>query len=66
MPRVIATVTPEIEQAVLEEHKRTGAPISTIVRRALKLYLEENGKEVSADVKWGGVRKPLEPDKQLA
>lgn len=63
MPRLVATVTSDIDKEITAIHKATGLPISTIVRNALKLYLKENGKDVNADVQWGGVRKS---DKQPA
>lgn len=57
MPRLVATVTTEIEEAVQQEHEQTGVPISTIVRNALKLYLKEKGTEVKSEVQWGGKRE---------
>lgn len=58
MAREQFTVTPTLSKKLREKAKKTGLPISEILRRATVYYLDNvpEGIEVETGVHWGGTR----------
>lgn len=52
--RVVFELPDDLDEQLRLEHKRTGVPIATIIRKALCLYLEIDDTE--ATLKWNGGR----------
>ncbi len=55
--KLVFTVTDEIEAALIEEAKRRGAPLSSVIREAVKEFFEKRGIQVDSEVTWGGNRR---------
>jgi hypothetical protein len=57
MPRLQFTVTEEMEKELRDKSRKTGIPMSVLLRRAAEQLLEKDGTKVKADVQWGGNRR---------
>lgn len=58
MPRIIATVTDDMDKALTQIQEATQTPVAVLVREALNEYLEKRGQKVDTRVRWGGKREP--------
>jgi predicted transcriptional regulator len=57
MPKKAISFTDEMQAALDDEAKRRAAPVSAVVREAIKEFLEKRGNKVDSDVNWGGNRR---------
>lgn len=54
------TFNEDTDEALREEHNKTGTPETEIIRRAVQMYFASKGKELNTTVAWGGDRKSSE------
>jgi hypothetical protein len=57
MPKLAVTVTEEMEEALNREAGKRGAPVSSVVREAIKEFFEKRGIQIGGEVSWGGNRR---------
>jgi|MTBAKSStandDraft_1061840.scaffolds.fasta_scaffold52415_2 hypothetical protein len=56
MPRLLITVTDEMDAELRRIAAERSAPIAALVREALEEWLAQRGKQIKSDVVWG--RRP--------
>lgn len=61
-PRLGVSVNPSFYEALRIESRRSGMPISQMVRAALEGYMRARGYDVDADVVWGGLKRVEQDD----
>lgn len=57
MPKLAVTITDEMQNALDEEAGKRGAPVSSVVREAIKEFFQKRGKKIDGGVTWGGNRR---------
>lgn len=53
MPRMIFTLTEEMDVVIKEEARRRKSPVSAIIREALADYFAKQGKHIDDVIMWG-------------
>jgi hypothetical protein len=56
MPKLLITLTEELQDALRAESERRNTTIAAIVREYIAAGLAKNGIEIKERVKWGGNR----------
>jgi predicted transcriptional regulator len=56
MPRLLITITDEMDAELRQIAEKRSAPLAALVREAIEEWLERRGREVKSDVVWG--RRP--------
>jgi hypothetical protein len=65
MPRLIVTVSKQMDRVLKQESERTSAPMAALIRQAIEEWAQKRGIEINDDVTWGGVRPSRnEPDEE--
>jgi len=61
--KLAVTINPAMEQALIEEAEKRGAPVASVVREAVKEFFEKRGVKLDAGVDWGGARRGSRTEK---
>ncbi len=58
MPRIVITVTEEMDRALKRQARRRGWTVAALVRHGLALFLRRQGETIRLEVLQGGPRPP--------
>lgn len=64
MAKLGVTIPADMDAALEKVAKQRGAPVSSLVREAIRDWLSKQGIEVSGEVSWGGDRRSESTDNE--